>query len=205
MSKGRSFLWQKEKEEDGASTSSARTASWAALGLGLILPLFLAGCDRHASDAASSEIDAGNPLEIAARERGVVRPDTAPPTGVFERAHELGRDAMCAVPDGAGQWRFTVSASYGPSLSCVASGTIRQEDAGWRMRFAGTEGCEALVQEEEDELRLPGRLPAQCDSLCPAHASLSGLRLPRASWSEADAKRLQIRDGRGNIIQPCAG
>ena len=170
----------------------------------LILPLLLSGCDRHGSGTGDGTIDTTNPLEIAARERGVVRPDTATPTGVFERTHEIGRDAMCAVPDGAGQWRFTVTASYGPGLSCLANGTITQGSDGWRMRFAGTEGCEAVVHEEEDELRLPGKLPAQCDSLCPARASLSGLRLPRASWSEVDAKRLQIRDGRGNVIRPCA-
>lgn len=170
----------------------------------LALAMALAGCDRGRGDAGDGAIDTNNPLEIAARERGVVRPDTATPTGVFERTHELGRDALCAVPDGAGRWRFTVTASYGPGLSCVASGTIGQDRDGWRMRFAGVEGCETVVHEEEDELRLPGRLPAQCDSLCPSRASLSGLRLPRASWSEVDAKRLQIRDGRGNIVLPCA-
>lgn len=170
----------------------------------LILPLLLAGCDRGRAGAGDAAIDADNPLEVAARARGVVRTDTAAPTGVFERTHELGRDAMCAVPDGVGRWRFAVTASYGPGLSCTARGTITRNDDGWRMQFAGVEGCETLVREEEDELRLPGRLPAQCDSLCPARASLSGLRLPRASWAEADAKRLQIRDGRGNIVRPCA-
>lgn len=171
----------------------------------LLLPLALAGCDRAAPPGDTGTVDADNPLEIAARERGVVRPDTATPTGVFERSHDLGRDAMCAVPDGAGQWKFALTASYGPGLSCAASGTIVREDDGWRMRFAGAEGCEALVHEEEDELRLPGRLPTQCDDLCPARASLSGLFLPRASWDEADAKRLQMRDKRGNVTQPCGG
>jgi len=164
----------------------------------------LTACDRSSAKKDSGSIDAGNPLEMAARERGVVRPDSASPTGVFERAHDLGRDALCAVPSGAGKWRFALTASYGPGLSCTASGTITREGEGWRMRFAGAEGCDALVHEEEDELRLPGRLPSQCDSLCPARASLSGLFLPRASWDEADAKRLQMGDGRGNVVRPCA-
>lgn len=171
----------------------------------LILALLLAGCDRASPSRDGGAIDSDNPLEIAARERGVVRPDTATPTGVFERSHDLGRDAMCAVPDGAGQWKFALTASYGPGLSCAASGTIVRDGEGWRMRFAGAEGCEAIVHEEEDELRLPGRLPSQCDNLCPARASLSGLYLPRASWDEADAKRLQMRDRRGNVTQPCGG
>lgn len=180
-------------------TMPDRRAAW------LILPLLLAGCDRPAADRANSDIDASNPLEIAARERGVVRPDTATPTGVFERTHELGRDAMCAVPDGAGRWRFAVTAAFGPGLRCTARGTMTSESEGWRLRFAGVEGCEMLVREEEDELRLPGKLPPQCASLCPARASLAGLDLPRASWSGEDAKRLRILDGDGNNIALCEG
>lgn len=176
----------------------------AALALAVLL---LAGCDRPTSSETSGEsgqgIDADNPLEQAARERGVVRPDAATPVGVFERTHDLGRDAMCVVPDGAGQWRFAVTAAYGPALSCNASGTMIRDGDGWRLRFAGVDGCEAVVQEHEDELRMPGSLPPQCDKLCPARASLSGLRLPRASWSADDARGLQIRDGQGNMQQPC--
>lgn len=165
--------------------------------------LLLAGCGRPAPDAGDKRIDADNPLEVAARERGIVRPETAVPTGVFERAHDLGRDAMCVVPDGAGQWRFAVTAAFGPSLSCNARGQMVRDGDRWRLRFAGVPGCEALVHEEEDELRLPGSLPPACERLCPQHASLSGLRLPRASWSEGDARGLRIGDGQGNIIQPC--
>ena len=171
-----------------------------ALALGILL---CSGCDRHTPDRSEQGIDSDNPLEIAARERGVVRPDTATPVGVFERSHDLGRDAMCVIPDGAGQWRFAVTAAFGTSLSCSASGTMAREGDGWRMRFAGAEGCDALVREEEDELRLPGSLPPQCARLCPARASLSGLRLPRASWSADDARGLQIRDRQGNMQQPC--
>jgi hypothetical protein len=171
-----------------------------ALAFGILL---VAACERHAPDRSEPGIDADNPLEIAARERGVVSPDATTPVGVFERSHDLGRDAMCVVPDGAGQWRFAVTAAFGTTLSCSATGTIVRDGDGWRMRFAGADGCEALVREEEDELRLPGSLPPQCAALCPARASLSGLRLPRASWSADDARDLQIRDGQGNMLQAC--
>lgn len=165
------------------------------------LPLFLlAGCERPVDDGAGA---ANNPLEATARERGIVHVTATTPTGVFERTHDIGRDAMCVVPDGADRWRFAVMASFGPGLSCSASGRLTVEEEGWRLRFAGPQGCEALVREEEDELRLPGSLPAQCDNLCPARASLSGLRLPRASWAESDARRLQIRDKQGNMTFPC--
>lgn len=170
-----------------------------------LMSLLLAGCDRPAPIENTKGIDANNPLEVAARQRGVVHPEAESPVGVFERKHDLGRDAMCVVPDGAGKWRFAVSAAFGASVSCTASGTMTREDDGWRMRFAGVDGCEALVQEEEDELRLPGSLPPQCARLCPARASLSGLRLPRASWSADDAGDLRINDQHGNIQRPCGG
>ncbi|WP_439567670.1 hypothetical protein [Sphingopyxis sp.] len=165
--------------------------------------LLLAGCERAASDGSGQGIDADSPLEQAARERGVVRAEAVSPVGVFERTHDLGRDAMCVVPDGPGQWRFAVTAAFGTTLSCTATGSMTRDRGGWRLRFAGTDGCEALVHEEEDELRLPGDMPPQCASLCPARASLSGLRLPRASWSADDARGLQIRDRQGNMHRPC--
>lgn len=167
--------------------------------------LLVAGCDRPAPVGDAEGIDANNPLEVAARQRGVVHPEAASPVGVFERKHDLGRDAMCVVPHGAGQWRFAVTAAFGPSLSCTASGTMAREGDGWRMRFAGVDGCEALVDEEEDELRLPGSLPPQCARLCPDRASLTGLRLPRASWSADDARDLRITGRHGNIQRLCGG
>lgn len=171
----------------------------------LALALLLAGCGRPDPDERAKGIDADNPLEVAARERGVVRPEAPTPVGVFERTHDLGRDAMCVVPDGAGKWRFAVTAAFGPGLSCIAKGAMVREGDGWRMRFAGAEGCETVVHEEEDELRLPGNLPQQCDRLCPDRASLSGLRLPRASWSASDAGDLRIADRHGNMQRPCEG
>lgn len=170
-----------------------------------LVSLLIAGCDRPAPVESAEGIDANNPLEVAARQRGVVHPDAASPVGVFERKHDLGRDAMCVVPDGAGKWRFAVTAAFGPSVSCTVSGTMAREGNGWRMRFAGVDGCTAFVHEEDDELRLPGSLPPQCARLCPDRASLSGLRLPRASWSASDAGDLRITDRSGNIGRPCAG
>lgn len=167
--------------------------------------LLLAACGRPAPDASDKAVDAANPLEVAARERGIVHSGAPEPTGVFERAHDLGRDAMCVVPDGAGQWRFALTAAYGPGLSCRARGEAIRDGDNWRLHFADAPGCEAVVHEEEDELRLPGSLPAACATLCPQHASLAGLRLPRASWSEADARDLRIIDGQGNIDRPCGG
>ena len=168
---------------------------------GTALLLLLAACGRPAPDDG---VDAGNPLEVAARERGIVRAEASEPTGVFERRHDLGRDAMCVVPDGDDKWRFALTASYGPGLSCETQGTITRDGTNWRLDFAGVDGCSATVHEEDDELRLPGSLPSQCDSVCPSRASLSGLRLPRASWTEGDAKRLRMKGDGGNMVTPCA-
>lgn len=174
----------------------------AALALAALL---LAGCGRPAPNERAEGGGTDNPLEVAARQRGVVHPEAASPVGVFERAHDLGRDAMCVVPDSAGKWRFAVTAAFGTGLSCTAAGSMVRDGDGWRMRFTGVDGCEALAHEEEDELRLPGSLPPQCARLCSARASLSGLRLPRASWSAADAGDLRIADRHGNMHRPCSG
>src|SRR3990167_1977254 len=165
----------------------------------------LSGCDRAAPNGGIGG-DADNPLEAAARERGVVRSEAATPVGVFERTHDLGRDAMCVVPDGAGRWRFAVTAAFVASLSCTATGTMTRDDnGGCGVRCAGADGGEAIWREEDDELRLPGRLPPQCERLCPNRASLSGLRLPRASWSARDAGDLRMADRQGNMLRPCDG
>ncbi|SKB33094.1 hypothetical protein [Sphingopyxis flava] len=177
-----------------------RKLSWLfALGV-----LFLTGCTRPQSEQQDRSVDEANPLEIAARERGVVRLGAAEPTGVFERTHELGRDALCVVPVGTGSWRFAVSAAFGPGLSCHAAGSVAREGEGWRFTFASAEDCSIVLHEEEDELQLPGKLPLQCEGLCPGRTSLAGLRLPRASWSAADAKRLQMRNREGNMSRPCS-
>src|SRR3546814_16137543 len=90
--------------------------------------MLLGGCERPAPDAKG--VDTSNPLEVAARERGVVRAEADSPVGVFERRHDLGRDAMCVVPDGAGKWRFAVTASFGTTLSCLATGRSEERRVG---------------------------------------------------------------------------
>ncbi len=169
----------------------------------LAVMLFAGACDKRAAPPEDMAIDAGNPLAIAARPRGVARPAASAPPGVFERIHELGRDAMCVVPDGRGEWRFAMTAAFGTGLSCRTRGRIEPDGEGWRFTFAGVDDCSVILREEEDELRLPGKLPSQCDSLCPGRATLAGLRLPRASWSADDARGLRMRDGQGNIVRPC--
>lgn len=172
--------------------------------IGMVAMTALSSCGRPPPDSSVDQPHSGSPLEMAARERGIIRDEASDLTGVFERRHELGRDALCVVPDGKGSWRFALTASFGLGLSCKGRGHITRADGGWKLSFTRAEGCTVLIREQEDELRLPGNLPEQCRKLCPSRASLAGLRLPRASWTVADAQRLQMRSRSGKLIRPCA-
>src|SRR3546814_9939062 len=95
----------------------------------------LGGCDRASTADREKAVDARSPLEIAARERGGVQPESEALTGVFERAHDLGRDAMCVVPDGEGRWRFALTAAFGSRLACRAPGVVKMGRSSGRERF----------------------------------------------------------------------
>ena len=164
------------------------------------LLLALTACGRESPEAGNPD----NPLEAAARERGLVQANRAAPTGVFERRHELGRDALCVAPLGGNRYRFALTAAYGPGLVCQGQGTLTDADGAWTLRFAGDSGCSFTASEGLDELRIPGRLPDGCAQLCPNRASISGLRLPRASWEEADAVRARFDRPDGKTGVNCA-
>lgn len=160
----------------------------------------LSACGREAQVPGNPD----NPLETAARERGIVQASLAPPTGVFERRHDLGRDALCVAPVAGDQYRFALTASYGPGLVCQGQGTLTDSGGEWTFRFAGGSGCTFTAREEADELRIPGVLPDDCVKLCPNRASISGLRLPRASWDATDAVRARFTRPDGNDGVNCA-
>lgn len=168
----------------------------------LLIPalLLLGACEREAPVA---EGNPDNPLEAAARERGIVHDTRAGPAGVFERRHELGRDALCVVPDGGGTYRFALTASYGPGLVCQGEGTLIDDSGDWTLRFKGDSRCSFVAREENDELRLPGSLPQACATLCPNRASISGLRLPRASWDGGEAGRIRFDRPDGKVGVSC--
>lgn len=156
--------------------------------LGMVAFILLVACGRAPEVAGNPD----NPLETAARERGVVQDTRAAPTGVFERRHDLGRDALCIAPAGGNRYRFALTASYGPGLVCQGQGTVTDDRGDWTFRFAGDSGCSFTASEANDELRIPGILPDACAKLCPNRASISGLRLPRASWDVSDAVRARF-------------
>lgn len=166
----------------------------------IAIPLVLAACGRDLPSLGNPE----NPLEAAARERGLVQDSLAAPTGVFERRHELGRDALCVAPLGGNRYRFALTAAYGPGLLCQGQGVLTDAAGKWTLRFAGRSGCSFTASEAGDELRIPGVLPEACAKLCPNRASISGLRLPRASWDAADAVRARYALPDGSAGVNCA-
>ena len=147
-----------------------------ALVLGILL---IGGCDRHAPDRRGQGIDADNPLEISARERGVVSSEAATPVGVFERPHDLGRDAMCVVPAGAGQWRFAVTAAFGTTL--------------WVKVTAG--GCALPVRKAATRWCAKWRTSCACPDACRQNAPNSAPPAPRcrACGCRAPAGRPTMR------------
>jgi hypothetical protein len=160
--------------------------------------LLLAACGR---EAPALDGNPDNPLEAAARDRGLVRAERASPAGVFERRHELGRDALCVVPTGDDTYHFALTAAYGPGLVCQGQGQLNDESGDWQFRFDGTSGCSFTANEADDELRVPGVLPSSCANLCPNRASISGLRLPRASWDAREAAQIHFErpDGKPGV------
>jgi hypothetical protein len=167
----------------------------------LIAALALTACAPRAPQATG---DPDNPLEEAARDRGLVdEQENASLVGVFERQHELGQDGLCAVERG-GDTRFALTASYGPGVRCTGTGRIERKDGSWLLRFAGDSGCAIEVHEEGGNLLFAGSVPRACDDLCPSRASLSGLSMPRISWSGDDARRFRLIDRKGDVATPCA-
>lgn len=171
-----------------------------------LLLVAVAGCDRPDGNVAGN---AANPLERAARDRGIVGDsETQSAVGLYERDHELGRDALCLAGDDADDLRFGVVGAFGPGLTCQASGTATQDGTVLTLRFAKAQDCTIEASLDADLVRFPGRLPAACDALCPDRATLAGLEFPRVGWTAGDAAQLVIKGaGKSAAVppnRPCA-
>lgn len=156
-----------------------------------LFPLALLSCRERESEVAP--IDAANPIEMAAREANLVDdPDNSPPTGLFERRHSSGRDALCVVPAGLGSYRFGMVASFGATLMCQGRGTATQDGDVLRLDFADTD-CKVEAHYDGRSVQLPGIVPETCAQLCGPRASLSGVAVSRVGWSAEDGMTLKSR------------
>jgi hypothetical protein len=151
--------------------------------------LTMTSCRQREQAAA---VDPGNPLEVAARQANlVVDADSIPPTGLFERRHAGGVDTLCVTPDGR-DYRFGVTASFGPTLICEGHGTARQHGETLTLRFSGVD-CIAEARYDGGHVRIDGRIPSGCAALCGPRASLSGTGFDRVGNAIADARTARSR------------
>lgn len=163
----------------------------AAASLGLCMVL-LWGCREQ--EERASPIDAANPIEMAAREANLVEdPNSSPPTGLFERRHTSGRDAICIVPAGLGGYRFGLIASFGTELKCQGHGELTQDGDRLNLEFDGVE-CEVEGVYDGRSIRISGAVPSKCSEICGPRASISGVSVSRVGWTEEEAMTLLSRN-----------
>lgn len=151
--------------------------------------LLLLSCRER--QAAETPIDASNPIEMAAREANLVEdPDSSPPTGLYERRHSSGRDALCIVPSGLGSYRFGLIASFGTELMCQGRGSATQNGDLLTLDFEEAD-CEVEAVYDGRTVQLAGAVPAKCAEICGPRASISGVAVSRVGWREEDAMTLR--------------
>ena len=148
------------------------------------------GCRDQARKAVPSQ---ENPLEAAAQEANlVVDPLTTPPTGLFERRHAAGLDAICMVPDEDDAYRFGMVVSFGTNLTCQGGGTAVQDGENLTLSFRDAE-CTVKASYDGQSIHIEGRVAEGCSALCGPRASMSGVGVQRVGWNEADARLLEAR------------
>ncbi|HEY9579604.1 MAG TPA: hypothetical protein VIR65_07025 [Rhizorhapis sp.] len=160
------------------------------------LLLLLAACSDGQSRSTPSAGDVPD-LEQAAIDSGVI-PDVSQidPTGLFQRRHEGGTDAMCLVPDGKQEYRFGLAAHSGGASYCSGRGRAKQAGDMLVLRFDKPSRCIIVAQYDGDRIALAGAVDLECDTLCQERASFAGVAVPRVSDSQAAALSASGRDGK---------
>ena len=150
-------------------------------------------CACRPAPQAPAQIDKANPLEVAAKAANLVEdPRETPVTGLFERRHAAGRDALCFTPDGDSDYHFGLTASFGTTLICEGQGSATQDGERLTLRFADAD-CTVDAQFDGHGIRITGEVPPSCAALCGPRASMSGVSVTRIGWGESDALTLLSR------------
>lgn len=156
--------------------------------LGALALALLSACQRESAPDRSPQ--AGERLERAAIELGMVSRGAASPVGVFAAEG----DRACLLPDGGSdRYRLGASVDYGEGQNCVARGIARGGET-LTIDFGG--GCRFDGRITRDDLRFPAVLPEACARYCAGRASLSAMHVERLSETPAEAERLRGADGR---------
>lgn len=158
---------------------------WAALAL------VLSACGSRSGDGSGGGGDAGARLEDAALTAGLVSdPDTVTLSGAYGR----GTDRLCAIPRGNGH-RIGLELSYGEGIGCSARGSATLAGETVRMSLDTPDGCSFEARLVDGVLSLPGALPAGCNALCDAPASLAGTTLDKLSDAVNEAQAMREQTG----------
>lgn len=168
----------------------------------LVLIILLTACQR---DDALTSSDTGRPaasgLERAAIASGVIPDaDRLSPVGFYQHRHETGRDALCIIPSGKGNYRFGAEAAFGEGERCRGRGTAHRAGDKLILSFAGPSQCIAVAQYDGDMIVLPGVLDVKCAHLCDDRGSLEGVSFPRLAGDATSA--LRAMDSAGEALCP---
>jgi hypothetical protein len=171
----------------------------------LTLFLLLAACQRAPVAADVAPDPAGAPasgLERAAIESGAITDASkTSPVGLYQRAHEAGRDLLCVMPAKDASFRFGLQANFGEGESCQGQGTARRAGDKLILSFTGGDRCIVVAQYDGDQVALPGVVDMACADLCEGRGTLEGVSFPRTASDAATA--LRARDSGGEPL--CEG
>lgn len=135
---------------------------------------------------------AGNRLEAAALEAGLIPAAAAVTTGVWAR----DGNRLCLGPPG-GEGRAALLVDDGAGNRCVYVGTATRSGQGVELT---ARRCRLPIRLAGSQAVLPDEIDAACTRLCRGGASPSGLTLDRLSDASAEAAAFRLP--RGGI--PCA-
>ncbi|MCU6452759.1 hypothetical protein LPN01_01560 [Sphingomonas sp. A2-49] len=153
----------------------------------LALALSLAGCGSQPDGAVDTP---GARLEAAADRAGLV---VDPAKVSLVGSWALDTDRVCVVPEGRDTYRIGAMIDYGEGQGCAASGTARRQGDRVAVTFGA---CRFDAAFEGTRIVFPAELPAACDRLCTARASLAALSVERLSGSRSEAETLRTPSGK---------
>lgn len=191
--------WRAGVKCDTERRMNRRVTHRSLIWLALLPAIAIAGCrEIEAPDTRDSE----SPLEIAARQAGVISDsDLVDPMGSYARRHENGVHEICIGPERRNSRSFGMIADLGEGLLC--QGTGRVTGSGDRLRFDFRDDRKCLIDAHYDgqSIRLLGKLPTGCAALCSARATFAGLSVLRSGWSRGDARKVRARRSAKDVKQ----
>lgn len=162
----------------------------------LLIVFSLVSCDQS-SDKKSDvvEVEQLSSLEQAAIEAGVI-PDArnVSLSGAFERRSDLGEDRFCAVGNDEGGYQIGLLAVFGPDSKCEGLGSAERSDEIVQITLDSEQECSFQASFDGVALKLPGNLPAACESYCTPRAGFDGVSFNLVGEGDAVARSTRGRE-----------